>query len=274
MPTIMYHFVGGDERLKGISLERFRAQLDFLEQTYARNEIVLTFDHGTIDHLEHAAPELEKRGLRGLFFLLTVIQEEHRLPSVDKQRRLEATCRTELARMLCAELGIAYHPDVARGYLPEFGFYSPEERYLRYLRDQHVPAEVYEGFVGKHFLEAFGDEEAFVTREYLGWDHVEQLHRRGHVIGSHSHDHYGDKKDFARSLQAIEGRIHERPRHVSYPNGVKRISDEDLRGLGIETAYLSSEKGAGPYRAARIDCSGGCAASGPPSRSNDHPVVE
>lgn len=254
MPAILYHFVGRNENLKGISLKRFRAQLDFLKKRYAPDEIVLTFDHGTIDHIEIVAPELERRGLRGIFFLLTMIQEERRVPSVDKQRHLEALFRTELARMLCRELGIDYRPEVAREYLAEYRFYSLEERYLRYLRDQHVPAESYEEFVGKHFLKVFGDEEDFVAREYLSWDHVKELHERGHIIGSHSHYHQGDKKDFERSLKAIERRIHEKPRYVSYPNGVKRISDEELRDLGIERAYVASVKGADPYRVARIDC--------------------
>jgi|SRR2546422_441225 len=254
MPNIMYHFVGCDENLKGISLERFKAQLDFLQKTYSRDEIVVTFDHGTIDHVENVAPELERRGINGVFFILTMVPEEHKVPLVDKQRHLEASFRVELAKMLCADLDVNYNPEEAKGYLPEFSFYSLEERYLRYLRDRIVPGEVYDGFIGKYFQRVFGDEKNFASRKYLGWQHIVQLHKRGHIIGSHSHYHYGDKNDYSKSIKLIEGRIKAKVEYISYPNGIKRISDEDLENLGVRKAYISTENGIDPYRVERIDC--------------------
>lgn len=255
MPNIMYHFVGCDENLKGISLENFKAQLDSLKKAYSKDELAITFDHGTIDHLEFAAPELEKRGLQGIFFILTMVPEEHRVVTIDKQRFLEATFRMELARMLCAELHIHYDPREAEEYLSDFSFYSIEERYIRYLRDKIIAREAYDGFIEKYFKQAFGDEKSFASKKYLSWEHIVQLHKRGHVIGSHSHYHDGDKNDYARSINLIEEKIKEKVQYVSYPNGVKRISDEDLKILGITKAYISTENGSSePYRIARIDC--------------------
>ena len=254
MPNIMYHFVGCDDNLKGISLEGFKAQLDFLQKTYSRDEIVATFDHGTIDHLETVSPELEKRGMEGMFFILTMVPEEHKVPSIDKQRYIEASLRVELAKMLCAALDINYNPERAKGYLQQFSFYSLEERYLRYLRDTIVPADDYNGFVGQYFQKVFGDEKDFASKNYLSWQHIVELHNRGHVIGSHSHYHYGDKDDYAKSIELIEGKIKDKVEYISYPNGIKRISDEDLQTLGIRKAYTSTENGADPYRVERIDC--------------------
>ena len=255
MLNFMYHFVGRDENLKGISLEKFRLQLNFLQKKYSHEEVVLTFDHGTIDHLENVAPELERRDMKGVFFILTMIPEKHNVPLVDKQRFLEASYRTKLAKMMCAELGIDYHPEVAEGYQPAFGFYSAEERYLRYLRDKIVSVEVYGSFIGKYFKRIFGDEDAFVSREYLSWNQIAELHKRGHIIGTHSHAHYGDRDDYAHSIKLIENRVDAKVEYVSYPNGIKRISDEDLIALGIKKAYISTEMGTDPYRVGRIDCS-------------------
>lgn len=254
MPNIMYHFVGADEKLRGISTEEFKKQLDFFLNKYSDKEIILTFDHGTFDHMEIVAPELERRGIRGIFFILTMIPEEHRVPSIDKQRYLEADYRRELAELLCSDLYIDYNPQEAKDYLEEYHFYSLEERYLRYLRDNIIPERVYDSVIGDMFHKAFGSEEEFCLREYLGWHHIYQLHKRGHFIGSHSHCHSGDTEDFAKSLKLIEGVINEKPRYISYPNGIRRISDEDLENLGIKTAYISSENGSYPYRAGRIDC--------------------
>ncbi len=255
MPNLMYHFIGGDERLKGISIESFRAQLDHLVRTHRREDIVLTFDHGTMDHIEIAAPELERRGLTGVFFILTMVQEERRIPAIDKQRLLEVSLRRELAGMLCDRLGMPYRPADASEYLAVFRFYSPEERYLRYLRDKVVPAKDYDDFIDVLFRDAYGDEGAVAAKTYMGWDHVAQLHRRGHVIGSHTHYHYGDGTDFARSLNLLEARLRTRPRCVSYPNGWIRLSHDELRDLQIDAAYDSSETHAdGAYRIGRVDC--------------------
>lgn len=257
MPNIMYHFVGCNKNLKAISLKRFKAQLDFLQKTYARDEIVLSFDHGTIDHLEKVAPELKRRNLKGIFFILTMVPEERKIAAIDKQRYLEASLRFKLAKMICTELDIDYGPEEAKGYLSEFKFYSSEERYLRYLRDKIIPREVYDEFIDKYFEKAFGNEKNFASEKYLSWDDIAQLHKQGHIIGSHSHYHYGDRDDYAQSIALIEGRIKEKPRYISYPNGIKRISDEDLENLGVRKAYLSKEDGTGPYRIGRIDCNNG-----------------
>lgn len=254
MPNILYHFVGDYEELKGIGTEDFRRQLDFLQARYRDDQVVLTFDHGTIDHIENVTPELERRGIKGVFFILTMVPEDRKVPSIDKQRFLEGKHRLELAKMLCAELYIDYHPEEAKDYLQEFRFYSLEERYLRYLRDKIIPTAVYDSVMGNLFHKIFGNEKDFCIKNYLSWHHIYQLYKRGHTIGSHSHYHYGDITDYAKSLKLIGGVIHEKPRQISYPNGIKRLSDQDLAALGVEIAYTSSENGTYPYKAGRIDC--------------------
>jgi hypothetical protein len=184
-----------------------------------------------------------------------MVQEEHRLASIDKQRFLEAVRRTELARMLCAEVEIEYCPQDAEGYLSDFAFYSLEERYLRYLRDRYIPPKTYEKFIGNSFQELYGDEREFASKWYLSWGDIAELNRRGHIIGSHSHYHYGDGDDYRQSVKLIEERIAAPVRYVSYPNGVKRIADSDLEMLGIRQGYISTINGANPpYRAGRMDC--------------------
>lgn len=255
MPNIMYHFVGCDENLKGINLESFKAQLDFLQKTHRKDELVLTFDHGTIDHIEIAAPELEKRNIKGVFFILTMVPEEHRVAVIDKQRFLEASFRRELSRMCCTALKIEYAPESAKDYLSYATFYSLEERYIRYLRDRIIPEKDYESFIEKHFVKTFGDEKRFAVKKYLSWDHIVELHKRGHIIGAHAHYHLGDRDDYAQAIQLIEGKIKAKVECVSYPNGVKRIADEELAKLGIKKAYISIGNGISePYRIGRIDC--------------------
>ena len=87
MTNLMYHQIGSGKNSIGIELKKFRKQLDFFSKN--KNKFTLTFDHGTIDHYYHALPELDKKGLRGIFYILTMIHEDFTLPVEDKQRKLE-----------------------------------------------------------------------------------------------------------------------------------------------------------------------------------------
>lgn len=90
---VMYHYVRDLKRsrfpaIKGLSVERFCRQLDFIQTNYTpitvenlleslerRGEdlppdpILLTFDDGYSDHFTNAFPHLDARGIQGCFFL-------------------------------------------------------------------------------------------------------------------------------------------------------------------------------------------------------------
>ena len=254
MLNVMYHFVGRNESLKGISIKKFKEQLDILCAKRKDSEFTLTFDHGTIDHIEIVAPELEKKGIKGEFFIITMIPEEQRIPYIDKQRYLESFYRFDLSKMLCLDLEIEYNPEEAKDYLSMFKFYSIEERYLRFLRDYIIPVETYQTFMNNLFEHKFGNESEFVKNEYMSWEQVIDLHRRGHTIGSHSHYHIGDIDDYSKSIKLIENVLDEKVTCIAYPNGIKKMQDNELKALGIEIAYISTENGKMPYRAERVDC--------------------
>jgi len=254
MLNIMYHFVGCDESLKSISQSQFIKQLDSLQSKYTGGEFCVTFDHGTIDHIENVTPELEHRQLVGLFFVLTMVPEENKVPFVDKQRYLESVHRMDLAKMLCQELNIDYRPECADSYLDEFKFYSLEERYLRYLRDKKLEEKTYCSFVDKQFEKKFGNEADFAKKNYLNWAQIKELRNRGHIVGSHSHYHVGDRDDYTKSIYLIEKYLNEKVEYITYPDGVKRISDDELIKLGITKAFLSRENGSDNFRTGRADC--------------------
>ena len=93
LSIVMYHYVrpiSGSKfhLLKGLELEKFKKQLDYLEDKYTivsteevidssrnhkklpRNACWLTFDDGYKDHYEYVLPELLKEALREHSFLL------------------------------------------------------------------------------------------------------------------------------------------------------------------------------------------------------------
>ena len=89
----------------------------------------------------------------------------------------------------------------------------------------------------------------------MSWEQILELDKRGHIIGSHGHDHIGDNQDFTKSINLIENKIKKKVNYVSYPNGVKRISDQDLKKLGVKIAYTTQhEKHIAPFQTQRLDC--------------------
>jgi len=92
MKAVMYHYVRPDASdapwYYHLDIDDFRAQLDYFESEYgfvdrdaflaaARGEadppegVILTFDDGLRDHYEWVFPELQRRGLWGIFYIPT-----------------------------------------------------------------------------------------------------------------------------------------------------------------------------------------------------------
>src|SRR5688500_9903831 len=102
---VMYHYVRDMHltpypRIKGLTVDRFRGQLDYICRHYelldprdytdcllSRRSIptkacLLTFDDGFGDHYRTVWPELARRGIVGMFFVVAAPLTERRMPSV------------------------------------------------------------------------------------------------------------------------------------------------------------------------------------------------
>lgn len=252
MTNIMYHQIGNTSNSVGISLKKFQNQLNFFSKSTSR--YILTFDHGTIDHYRHALPELNKRGLKGIFFILTMIQEDFKLPIEDKQRKLERKLKKKLPKIICEELGIKFNPIISKDFRKRFKFYSLEERYLRFLRDKVININDYKLIIDKLFNKIVGSEKDFIKKNYLNWAQIKKILDFGHQIGSHSHSHFGDLIDYKYSMNVIRKRLKVKIETISYPNGEKRISNNELKKLGIKEAYTTNLLSKNKYQLSRIDC--------------------
>ena len=106
LTIVMYHYVRkiqGSEfsNIKGLELEGFRRQLDYLQNRYeivSTEQVItsikggsqlpkqacwLTFDDGYKDHFFNVAPELRKRNLSGAFFIPSVPVLENKILDVN-----------------------------------------------------------------------------------------------------------------------------------------------------------------------------------------------
>lgn len=220
---VMYHYVRDLKRsrfpaIKGLSMERFRRQLDYIEAHFnpvtvediletmsaperelPENSILLTFDDGYSDHFLNAFPILDDRGIQGCFFPSAKAVLEHVVLDVNKiQFVLAAVPDTAaLLEQVFASLDEFRSEHALKGkeaYLlavTEKHRYDPHEvTVLKRLLQRELPEAVRTEVVRRLFIEhVTSDEEAFACELYMSMDQIACLGRHGMHIGSHGYTH-------------------------------------------------------------------------------------
>ena len=147
LTIVMYHYIRpilGSEfpNIKGLEVEGFKRQLDFLEENYSvvsteqiidavtkdkklpKNACWLTFDDGYKDHYMYVLPELVKRNLSGAFFPPRVVIEENKLLDVNSIHHMLS--KTSNRKLLVSDLyEHCFNNGISQGqlklYYKEFG---------------------------------------------------------------------------------------------------------------------------------------------------------
>jgi peptidoglycan/xylan/chitin deacetylase (PgdA/CDA1 family) len=219
----MYHYVRDLERsrfpaIKGLTIERFRRQLDYIQANYIPiaiedlfkamssphenlppNSILLTFDDGYSDHFLNVFPILEDRGIRGCFFPPAQAVLEHRVLDVNKIQFVLASV-SNVWKLLdevfdsLDEFREEYSLKSREGYLMairEKHRYDPREVMLvKRLLQRELPEKVRTELVRRLFVEhVTSNEEAFARELYMSVEQIACMRRRGMHIGSHGYTH-------------------------------------------------------------------------------------
>jgi peptidoglycan/xylan/chitin deacetylase (PgdA/CDA1 family) len=294
----MYHYVRPDPEAfpayYHLSLEDFRRQLDHFEDEYGivdretflatlRGDIecpdgvVLTFDDGLTDHAEHVLPELERRGLWGIFYVSTgPYQQEgvlnvHRIHAMLGQyggeRTLEALRGVVSDDMIDAD---------ERERFREYTYTTQEEsaatrvkRILNYFLSYEHRSTVLDSLESK-----LPDAACSVPDLYLTTEQLESLHEADMTVGSHSVTHrLLSKLDAETQMEEIESSFQHLetvlgtldPKTFCYPYGGKRTYTEDtlraLEDIGCEWAFsveprdiTTKDLRSEPQQLPRYDC--------------------
>ncbi len=219
----MYHYVRDLARsrfpaIKGLSMERFRRQLDYIEAHFTpinvkdileaslfpekelpANSILLTFDDGYSDHFLNVFPILDDRGILGCFFPPAQPVLEHVVLDVNKIQFVLAAV-PHVGRLLdqvlnsLEEFRSEYHLKSKEFYLgavTEKHRYDPQEVIvLKRLLQRELPEPVRVEIVRRLFDQyVTSDETAFACELYMSMDQIACLRRHGMHIGSHGYNH-------------------------------------------------------------------------------------
>lgn len=240
LTIVMYHYVrplaaSRYPRIKGLELELFRQQVDYLRRHYtpvamedvvARDElpprsVLLTFDDGFSDHYAHAFPILAERGVPGVFFPPSSVVLERRVLDVHKVHFLLAVAD---ARELVGEIERSieqardrFELSRATAYRAQHAhanrFDSAEVIYVKRMLQHVLPEALRREITGRlfrHFVTA--DEEAFAEELYVSLEQLREMADGGMHIGSHGHRHYWlnrlprseQARDIDRSLDLLD----------------------------------------------------------------------
>lgn len=214
MRAIMYHYVRpapvGLPYFRYLHVEDFEDQLDWLAARHrfvTRKEffdarkrgtppegVVLTFDDGFSDHLDHVLPALASRNLFGVFYVCTAPYRTGRLLDVHRIHLILGRLGGhEALRRLGAHVkeGMLEHWNVTAFKEQTYARQNNDEattlfkRTLNYLISYQCRARI----LDEIFAEEFDNERDIARDFYLTADGIRALAAAGCVIGSHGINH-------------------------------------------------------------------------------------
>jgi peptidoglycan/xylan/chitin deacetylase (PgdA/CDA1 family) len=220
---VMYHYVrdlgrSGFPAIKGLSVERFCRQLDYIQAHYTPiaaedllealafpnkdlppNPILLTFDDGYSDHFTNVFPFLDARGIRGCFFPPAKAVLEHTVLDVNKIHFVLASVPDAVTLLdqvfsWLAEFRSEHALKTREAYLLAVmgrnRYDTREVTALKLLLQRELPEPVRTEIVRRLFAEhVTADEAAFACELYMSVDQIACLRRHGMHIGSHGYAH-------------------------------------------------------------------------------------
>ena len=240
---VMYHYVrpisgSNYPGIKGLELEGFRRQLDYLQENYSiitseevieatsknrklpSNACWLTFDDGYKDHFNYVLPELLKRKISGAFFPPKVAITESQMLDVNSIHHILSCC-TSIDKLvidlnnLCLKHGISGKN--INSYFNKYGiadrFDNADTIYVKRMLQHVLPEEVRNNITSNLFNEYVGVSESdFAKTLYMNIDEVIELVNCGMYVGSHGCMHYWldrineneQRIEISKSLQFLE----------------------------------------------------------------------
>lgn len=212
---------------------------------------LLTFDDGLSDHYRTVFPALKRRGIQGVFFLITSCVEGRTLLAVHRnQLLLASTPFAEYREQLLAELRrLAPALDES---VPEaearaaYRWDEPEVARFKYFLAYLTPAAAREAAVRRVFERRFADEAAVARDLYLDWDQAKEMQEAGMVIGGHSHRHAAlatmsldeQRRDITACAALLKKRLgHQAIWPFAYPYGKRASFTAHSAGVVAEAGF-------------------------------------
>ena len=278
--SVMFHHFHNDTHPKSqgsISGDQFENIIDWLEtrfnlldasdfsnrlenNTLKENDICLSFDDSLLCQFQIAFPILCKRKIKAFFFVYTSIFTDK--PDLLEIYRLFRNTQFNSVDSFYEEFfkkveNLSFSENLKHwnyfkkiGYLKDFSFYSRNDKWFRYLRENYL-GEKYHKFMKEMMSEHNFNIERESQNLWMTKENLKELDFYGHTIGLHSHSHptkitsftYGEQLEQYEEnlfiLKEILGRNN--IKSMSHPCGeYNSDSLKILKGLGVKIGFRSN----------------------------------
>lgn len=271
MKAIMYHYVrpepDGLPHFRYLHIDDFAQQLDVFcreSDVLTANEfldhletgkcperaIALTFDDGLAEHLDHAAPILESRGLTGLFFMptgpmdngkpLDVHRVHHLLGEFGGVKVLEALQTLDVDNALMPGRKPTFEATTYQRQINDTATTEVKRFFNYYIAEDARDALL------TRLEDLMGADRSWTTRFYLSKSGIAELRRRGHIVASHGVSHRVmsslsetcQKAELKRSFDELDmAHLPEREWLFCYPYGGPATYDDITKRCLLACRY-------------------------------------
>ncbi len=275
--VVMYQYVrpsGGTTAggIRPLPAHDFERQLDWLSARYdivhpgpflarirsgatGRPACLLTFDDGTRDHAEVVTPILQRRGLGGVFFVLTWPCEVGRMPMTHAVHWLLSHAEEQVwaafERYACARLGGLSALGDATTARRTYSYETPLRARIRYAANMALPPDATARIV-QECLAGTGRSMGELAREwFVSAPQIAAMHAAGMTIGIHGCSHQslqvlgpgGIRGEIRHSSDYIASLTGERPTWFACPFGGYGAAPDTvaaMRGAMEEVGVLAA----------------------------------
>jgi len=214
MKAIMYHYVRPERTdlpyHRYLHVDDFCRQLDWLEQTcgfVSREEFnralatdtpvdgaVLTFDDGFSDHYDYVFPELQRRGLWGVFYVPTGIYQGMAMLDVHSIHVLigrygGVTVLEKLSDLIDNDMLVDKDNTAFRTQTYRFQDNDEATNEAKRILNYYISYEFRSGLLAQLMSEFRNDVRSEAEALYLTLDQIREMAAAGMEIGSHSVSH-------------------------------------------------------------------------------------
>lgn len=264
MKCIMYHYVRPSPidlpHLHYLHIENFRRQLDWidanigflsredfersLEDFDPRTGVVLSFDDAFVDHFDHVLPELQRRGLWGIFYVPTLPYRHRKLLSV---HRVHLILGAHGGACAMESLSRHAHNDMLTdrekfGDIPYARQQNEEplaafKRAINYYVTPKDRDKLLDGIMTELFGPTFEDRQ--IDAFYMSPAQIKSLHDADMIVGCHSVNHEvlskltleEQRSEIEQSADDVAAIIGSRVRTFCYPYGKAHTFTQDTEAI-------------------------------------------
>ncbi|MCD4732645.1 polysaccharide deacetylase family protein [bacterium] len=222
LTIVMYHYIrnlknSSYPRIKGLQLEDFDGQLDYLQRHYcfveleqviaaSRNRVelppnacLLTFDDGFSDHYEYVFPRLKERGIKGAFYppvkpvLENTVLDVHKIHFILASAENPGGLIKDIFELLTPhrqEIDLPNDDELYRLNAGKSRFDPPEIIFVKRILQVGLPEWLRNTLVAELFNRHVDrDENEFARELYLSSEQLKEMVRAGMAIGVHGYSH-------------------------------------------------------------------------------------